>query len=91
MDQERQDKASGCAVSDGSRWWRSRTGWRICSQCHPDPLEALQDLVGHTLLQAFHDYSCSSIPLGRGGRQHEKQWNEGAVHEQPTAIWSIAQ
>jgi hypothetical protein len=45
MDQDRQDATSTCPVCSRSRWWRSRTGARVCAQCHPDPLEALRDLA----------------------------------------------
>jgi len=26
-------------------WWRSRSGYRVCMQCSPDPLEALEVLA----------------------------------------------
>jgi hypothetical protein len=45
MDQEYGCKPMSCPTCGGSRWWRSRTGWRICAQCHPDALEALQVLT----------------------------------------------
>jgi hypothetical protein len=45
MDQEPQDTTSGCPVCGRSRWWYSRTGWRICRQCYPDPWQALQALA----------------------------------------------
>jgi hypothetical protein len=45
MDQEPQHKGSNCPVCGGSRWWTSRTGWRICQLCYQDPLQALQVLA----------------------------------------------
>jgi hypothetical protein len=41
MDEERQEKTSGCPVCGRTRWWRSRTGARVCQQCYPDALAAL--------------------------------------------------
>jgi hypothetical protein len=26
-------------------WWRSRSGYRVCMACHPDPLAALEILA----------------------------------------------
>jgi hypothetical protein len=26
-------------------WWRSRSGYRVCMTCHPDPLAALEILA----------------------------------------------
>ena len=26
-------------------WWRSRTGYRVCMRCYPDPLGALEILA----------------------------------------------
>jgi hypothetical protein len=45
MDQEPQDTTSTCLVCGGSRWWRSRTGARVCQRCYPDAMEALQILA----------------------------------------------
>jgi hypothetical protein len=45
MDQAPQDTTSACPVCGGSRWWRSRMGWRICQQCYRDPLQALEVLA----------------------------------------------
>jgi hypothetical protein len=64
MGQERQNKASACPVCGGSRWWRSRTGRRICQQCHPDPLEALQVLGDQTKGQCPMSNSASLADRG---------------------------
>jgi hypothetical protein len=45
MDQNGHNTTSHCPVYGGSRWWRSRTGARVCQRCHPDALAALQVLA----------------------------------------------
>jgi hypothetical protein len=45
MDREGQNNASNCPVCGGSRWWRSRTGARVCQQCYGDPFQDLKALA----------------------------------------------
>jgi hypothetical protein len=45
MDPNGHNTASACAVCGGSRWWSSRTGARVCRQCYPDAMAALQALA----------------------------------------------
>jgi hypothetical protein len=36
---------TSCPRCGRRRWWRLRTGQRICMRCCPDPLQALASLV----------------------------------------------
>jgi ribosomal protein L37AE/L43A len=45
MGQDCHDTSSNCPVCGESRWWRSRTGVRVCQQCYPDAMAALQALA----------------------------------------------
>jgi hypothetical protein len=71
MDQERQDKTSGCPVCDGTRFWRSRTGRSICARCHPDALEALQVLANQVNGAAPIGSACA---MQRSPVSHRAQW-----------------
>jgi hypothetical protein len=76
MDREPQKKASSCEVCEGTRFWRSRTSWRICAQCHPDPLEALQPLTNQV-----------NGAAARGERMRDAAINE--MPDQSTAEESV--
>jgi hypothetical protein len=33
--------ADTCGLCDGTRFWPSKSGYKVCFTCHPDPLQAL--------------------------------------------------
>jgi hypothetical protein len=34
-----------CGVCGGRRWWKSRSNYQVCAICHPDVLDALEQLA----------------------------------------------
>jgi hypothetical protein len=78
MNQGPQGKTSRCRVCGGSRWWRSRTGWRICQRCYSEPLQALQVLASRVQgARATDGRACE--PAIDDQQDHGISWAQGTM------------